>query len=56
MNEKTRKFNEKKDYEIEQFKKQIDEKITELEKTIDACDEIINNPQQHGMEKSTRSS
>lgn len=51
MNEKTRKFNEKKDYEIEQFKKQIDEKITELEKTIDSCDEIINNPQQHGMEK-----
>ena len=51
MNEKTRKFNEKKDYEIKQFKKQIDEKITELEKTIDACDEIINNPKQHGMEK-----
>lgn len=51
MNEKTRKFNEKKDYEIKQFKKQIDEKITELEKTIDACNEIINNPKQHGMEK-----
>lgn len=51
MNEKTRKFNEKKDIEIKKFKKQIDEKITELEKTIDACDEIINNPKQHGMEK-----
>lgn len=51
MNEKTRKFNEKKDYEIKQFKKQIDEKITELEKTIDACDEIINNPKRHGMKK-----
>ena len=51
MNEKTRKLNEKKDYEIKQFKKQIDEKITELEKNIDACDEIINNPKQHGMEK-----
>lgn len=51
MNEKTRKFNEKKDYEIEQFKKQINEKITELEKTIDACDEIINNPKQHNVEK-----
>ena len=51
MNEKTRKFNEKKDIEIKKFKKEIDEKITELEKTIDACDEIISNPQQHGMEK-----
>lgn len=51
MNENTRKFNEKKDIEIKKFKKEIDDKITELEKTIDACDEIINNPQQHGMEK-----
>lgn len=51
MNEKTRKFNEKKDIEIKKFKKEIDDKITELEKTIDACDEIISNPQQHGMEK-----
>lgn len=51
MNENTRKFNEKKDYEIKQFKKQIDEKVTELAKTIDACDEIINNPKQHSVEK-----
>lgn len=51
MNEKTRKFNKKKDYEIKQFKKQIDDKITELEKTINACDEIISNPKQHGMKK-----
>ena len=51
MNENTRKFNEKKDIEIKKFKKEIDDKITELEKTIDACDEIINNPKQHGMEK-----
>lgn len=51
MNEKTRKFNEKKDYEIKQFKKQIDENITELEKTMEACDEIINNPKQHSVEK-----
>lgn len=51
MNEKTKKFNEKKDYEIKQFKKEIDEKITELEKTIDACDEIINNPKHHSVKK-----
>lgn len=51
MNENTRKFNEKKDIEIKKFKKEIDDKITELEKTIDACDEIISNPQQHGIEK-----
>lgn len=51
MNEKTKKFNEKKDLEIKRFKKQIDEKTTELEKTIDACDEIINNPKQHSVEK-----
>lgn len=51
MNKKTRKFNDKKDYEIKQFKKQIDEKITELERTVDACDEIINNPKHHSVEK-----
>ena len=51
MNEKTKKFNEKKDLEIKRFKKQIDDKITELEETIDACNEIINNPKQHGIEK-----
>ena len=51
MNEKTRKFNEKKDLEIKRFKKEIDDKITELKKTTDACDEIISNSQQHEMEK-----
>lgn len=51
MNEKTKKFNEKKDLEVKRFKKQIDDKIIELEKTIDACNEIINNPKQHDTKK-----
>lgn len=51
MNEETKKFNEKKDLEIKRIKREIDEKIAELEKTIDACDEIINNPKQHNTKK-----
>ena len=51
MNEKTKKFNEKKDFEIERVKKRVDEKIAELEEIVDSCDEIIGNLKKYGVRK-----